>query len=95
LDASVTGIQKGDQPLSFGRQHSTEDYYYQGRIDETRIYNRALTATEVQREYGRITKTNADGLVAYWKIYEGIGNNIFDAAHLGSFFIEMMANCLV
>lgn len=68
--------------------YNSPGYEFQGNMDEIRIYNRALTAKEVQREYGRITSTDAKGLVAYWKVQEGAGKYIYDAAHLGSFFYK-------
>jgi hypothetical protein len=41
-----------------------------GRLDDVRIYNRALSATEVEQLYeGRFTDTT--GLVGHWKMDEG------------------------
>lgn len=88
LPASVTGIGNIEFPFTIGRQHSTQNHYFQGFVDETRLYNRALNDDEVLRESGRITKTDTEGLVAYWKIFEGTGNSLYDAAHEGSFFYK-------
>ncbi|MEM1971558.1 MAG: phospholipase D-like domain-containing protein, partial [Candidatus Anstonellales archaeon] len=51
-------------PLTIGKNSSTNSRYFIGDIDEVRIYNRALTAQEVNDAYsnGRFTDS---GLVAY------------------------------
>jgi len=49
---------------------------FTGLIDEVRVYNRALTAAEVDALYrsGRVTGTiNNTGLVGYWPMNEGRG----------------------
>jgi hypothetical protein len=46
-----------------------EDFFH-GLIDEVRIYNRALSATEVQEHYQGVF-SNETGLVGYWKFDEG------------------------
>lgn len=38
-------------PIGIGRNPDTEDKYFQGLIDEVRIYDRALSADEVKRLY--------------------------------------------
>ncbi len=80
-------INQTNEPFLIGDYHSS-GYEFQGFMDEIRIYNRALSPLEVQREYGRITSTNSKGLVAYWKVQEGAGKYIYDAAHLGSYFYK-------
>ncbi|MCD6346383.1 MAG: LamG domain-containing protein, partial [Bacteroidales bacterium] len=44
-------------------------------IDEVRIYNRALSATEIRYHYNR------GGPVAYWKFNEGSGDIVYDSAN--------------
>ncbi|GMV00337.1 MAG: LamG domain-containing protein [Ignavibacteriota bacterium] len=44
-------IQVNDLPLEFGRNMPGLPDYYHGRIDDARIYNRALTETEIQELY--------------------------------------------
>ena len=43
-----TPLTDGSTPLIFGANHST---YYNGRIDEVKIFNRALTAAEILSMY--------------------------------------------
>lgn len=80
-------INQNANDFLIGNYHSP-GYEFQGNMDEIRIYNRALSADEVLRESGRITQTDARGLVAYWKVFEGTGNFLYDAAHQGSFFFK-------
>lgn len=80
-------INSSNNDLLLGR-HQNEGLNFQGNLDEIRIYNRALTQDEVLREYGRITATDAEGLVAYWKVFEETGMYIYDAAHIGSSYFQ-------
>lgn len=52
--------------------------YFDGKIDDIRLYNRPLTSTEIltTKDIGVSKKTN--GLVAYLSLNEGIGRRSFD-----------------
>ncbi len=51
--------------------------YFNGIIDDVRIYKRVLNATEIQQNYeGNITTA---GLVSWWKFDEGYGNVAHDS----------------
>lgn len=57
--------------------------YFQGRIDEVRIWNRALTREDIlNRMHERLTGTE-DGLAAYWPMDEGAGTETADASGNG------------
>ena len=47
-------------------------------IDDVRLFNRPLTGTEVFLTKDITVSSNMDGLVAYWKMDEGIGAKAFD-----------------
>lgn len=51
-----------------------------GRIAEARIWNRALSADEINAEnhFYRVSPETADGLVAYWKFNDGEGKSVKD-----------------
>jgi len=51
----------------------TQDYSFDGLIDEVRIYNRALSAEEIRYHYNR------GAPVAQWKLEEGEGQTVFDS----------------
>lgn len=50
--------------------------WFNGLIDEVAIYNRALTAEEIQQRYQKTsvpTQEHPSGMVSYWKFDEGSG----------------------
>jgi hypothetical protein len=61
-NGSVTGqICTNSLPLRIGADNELPPYYFNGKIDDVRIYNRALSASEIQALYNLDT-----GLVAYY-----------------------------
>ncbi|HEX8148023.1 MAG TPA: LamG-like jellyroll fold domain-containing protein [Pyrinomonadaceae bacterium] len=61
-----------------GRQVMPQNF--QGRIDEVRVYNRALTAGEV----GALNGQASSGLVGHWKFDEGADATVADASGNGN-----------
>lgn len=63
---------------------SNDNAYFNGLIDDVRVYNRALTATEVSKMYssGQVTskKVSESGLVGYWAMNEGQGSKAGDSS---------------
>lgn len=55
--------------------------YFNGLIDEVRIYNRALSEAEIKAIYQNNTFIR-DGLVAYWRFDEGSGTTAHDTHHI-------------
>ncbi len=58
-------------------------YYFEGIIDEVRIYNRALSDTEVKEHYQGIYKDET-GLVGLWHFDEGEGQYVSDSSNYGN-----------
>jgi len=56
-------------PVQIGTKSNPQNYFYQGLIDDVRIYDRALSDVEIG-SIGNVT----DGLVAHWNLNEGSGN---------------------
>ena len=90
LSVMVDGEFVGTKPASISK---TKNYlnigskigdggFFKGNIDDVRIYNRPLTQTEVQSTKNRSLSKTENGLVAYWKMDEGIGLKVFDSATL-------------
>ncbi len=52
--------------------------FFKGNIDDVRIYNRALSQSEIMFTADITPTGSTDGLVAYWKFDEGIGTRVFD-----------------
>lgn len=55
----------------FGRSQYSADPYLDGRLDDFRIYNRALSASEIGELYG---------LQLHWKLDEGSGTTLADSS---------------
>src|SRR3989344_880791 len=58
---------------AIGMAHAAGGYYFNGLIDEVRIYNRALSAEEMRYHYNR------GGPVAHWKFDESGGRTAYDS----------------
>lgn len=72
-DTSFSGtINTDDSSVKIGYGGST---YFTGNIDEIRIYNRALSPTEIKDLYNF-----APGPVAYWDFNEGTGTTAYDSS---------------
>ncbi len=98
VQAYIDGVRVVNQantnwPASFsavniGRGFSTSaERAFQGKIDDVRIYNRALTTAEVTALYraGQVARkvANNTGLVGYWSFNEGSGLRAGDSSGLG------------
>ncbi|GIW62072.1 MAG: hypothetical protein KatS3mg089_0924 [Patescibacteria group bacterium] len=59
--------------------YSTSQYFFNGNIDEVRIYNRALSPAEVQELYNF-----APGPIAYYDFEEGQGTSLNDKSGNGN-----------
>jgi hypothetical protein len=53
-------------------------HWFQGQLDEVRIWNNARTASQIQNNLGDIIAKTEEGLVAYWRFEEGSGNLALD-----------------
>ncbi len=80
-----------DRPSSFiGRSNWSPDGYFDGSVDETAVWNDALTAAEVTALYNSGSRLDASSnsgnyvssssLVGYWKFNEGTGTSVNDAS---------------
>lgn len=90
LPSSVTSMSSGNQsfPLTLGRQHGSLDHYFQGYIDEVKLYHKALSDVDVTKESGRYSATDSNQLKLYLKVFEGSGNQLYDVAHEGDLYFK-------
>lgn len=66
--------------LNVGRYHDNDEtYWYDGYIDEVRIWNTARSQTEIASNMFTELSGNESGLVGYWNFNEGAGTTAFDA----------------
>lgn len=66
----------------------TNNEWLKGKLDDLRIYNRALSATEISNLYQsglvKIKSANGSGLVGYWPMNEGAGTKTNDSSGYGN-----------
>lgn len=67
---------------------SDSQRFFQGKMDEVRVYNRALSATEVTALYNsgsvRVNAPNNNGLVGYWSMEDATGTQAGDFSGNGN-----------
>ncbi len=68
LKDNYTGASGSTPPNNTVFKIGAEDNYFQGQIDEVRIWNDARTAEEIQDEMNNTLAGNEAGLVAYYKM---------------------------
>lgn len=72
-------IKASTQPLRIGRMaEPTQNREFNGQIDEVRIWNKALTLTEIRDRMCKKLAGNETGLIAYYRFDEGSGNTVAD-----------------
>ncbi|WP_282776333.1 LamG-like jellyroll fold domain-containing protein, partial [Phaeodactylibacter xiamenensis] len=57
--------------------------FFEGILDDIRIYNRLLTQTEIVSTKDITANKFTEGLVGYWKFDEGLGTKVFDLSNTG------------
>ncbi len=92
-DGSISGVESynlnNNQNIFIGKQgDDNSNRFFDGLIDDVRIYNRALSEDEIKALYGHYSEKYqpkvtvgdgiTDGLVGYWPMNEGEGSYIYD-----------------
>jgi hypothetical protein len=81
-------IYSNSSRLLIGKSDAWSGNEFNGLIDEARIYNRALSATEVGRLYNltrpKFKAASSQGLVDYWPMDEGSGTIVGDMSGRGN-----------
>ncbi len=64
--------------IGAGRPNPDTRYFWNGKIAEVRIYNRALSQDEIAENMYKNLAGDEDGLVGYWPLDEGEGETAYD-----------------
>ena len=75
-----TPFQRFELGMSWGNYRNSQ--FFQGRLCEVRLWNRALSASEIAMGFAGVN-AHSEGLVAYWKMNEGEGHIFHDATGHG------------
>lgn len=81
-------VSSNTAPIIIGTNKDRNSAWFKGKMDEIRIFDRALSDSEIARDYVRMLNPNEDGLKAYWRMDEGVSTHIYDASKTGSSFNE-------
>ena len=73
-----------DQPLNIGADFPGGNEFWHGAIDELRIWNIALTDSEVLDAAAGNARLQATNLVGYWHFNDGAGTTLTDYSGLGN-----------
>jgi len=69
--------------IGAGLPSPAQNEFFDGRIDEIRIWNYPRTAAQIQANWNRTLAGGEPGLVAYWRFDEGSGQVAHDASAYG------------
>ncbi len=83
--APVTGTPTtNSNNLNFGNGGALTNYPFDGSMDDLKIYNRALSSSEIAKLYssGQATRKviSNQGLLGYWSMNEGVGSTAGDSS---------------
>jgi hypothetical protein len=70
-------IPNNDQPLYIGYD-KTRDTYFNGILDEVRIWNYVLDVNQINENMNKVLTGNEAGLIGYWRFDEGQGQIAYD-----------------
>jgi len=76
--SSEAALDTAKTRFTLGRLRGGDSKFFEGSIDDVRIYNRALSQTEILLSKDVTVSSREEGLVGYWKFDEGIGQKVFD-----------------
>lgn len=75
-----TGLTSPKIPIPSQRFGWGDYGYYNGSLDDIRLWNYARTQTQIQSDMYKQLAGNESGLIGYWKLNEGSGTTVSDSA---------------
>ena len=76
LSGSALNVSANNNPIRIGSDYGSR--YFDGRIDEVRIWNIAREQADIAADMNSTLSGNENGLVAYYHFNEGEGNTLYD-----------------
>lgn len=83
LDRAVAGsgsIFQSGSPLFIGRRGTAGSNYFDGTLDEVRVWSSARSAGQIQTNVNRTVPGSEPGLIGYWRLNEQTGVGAFDSS---------------
>jgi len=77
-DKNGGAVKSSKNGLTIGA-YDTQFFFLNGSVDDLRIYNRALSATEIENNHSSTDAVTTDGLVSWWKLNDGSGLSVSDS----------------
>jgi hypothetical protein len=71
-------INNSDHPVRIGENAQATNRYFDGKIDEVRIWNLARTQKQIRESMHLVLRGNESGLVSYHQFNEGAGTTTYD-----------------
>ena len=82
---AVTGtVYRSSSPIFIGRQGSSGTNYFDGTLDEVRLWSTARNSGQIQTNLNRTLSAGEPGLAAYWRFEERTTVWSFDASGNGN-----------
>lgn len=84
--SGLTPLEPQNNTYIGGYQYGANSRYFKGSLDDVRVYNRALSAGEIQQLYAGSKPTNCDQTcVGWWKMDENAANTtVADSSGMGN-----------
>ena len=76
LSGSALNVSANNNPIRIGSDYGSR--YFDGRIDEVRIWNIAREQADIIADMDSTLFGNENGLVAYYHFNEGEGDTLYD-----------------
>ena len=84
MNGSLVATYEGDAPnppdgdFTIGRQFGDNGQHWYGTIDEVRVFDVALSQSDIQSTLYTELSGDEEGLVGYWDFNEGTGDVLYD-----------------
>jgi hypothetical protein len=85
--APLSGLNVQPTVITFGRHNNYSNYFFQGLMDEVRIWNYVRTNKQIAANAKRLIDPASPGLVAYWRMDELNGQYLIDSSSSANFAV--------